>query len=307
MSWRIAVAFFALGGPVQAQRVFPGGPPFPFSDSAIVIPLGTGTPVPNPERSGPATAVVVGRRVFLFDAGAGVMRRVAAAGLPIDGVTAGFITHLHSDHTLGLPDLILTSWVMGRSGPMRLYGPPGLRRMTDHFVAAWAEDTVVRVQGLERGRPGGYRVDTREITGGTVYDSGGVTVTAIRVPHGEWEYSFAYRVDAAGRSIVISGDTRPSDALTRAAANVDVLVHEVYPESRIATENRPGGELWPRYLREVHTSDVELGRLASAAKPRLLLVSHVLFMGANEQEVLDGIRRGGFAGRVVVAKDLVRY
>lgn len=304
----VAIMLALASQPVLAQRVFPGGPAFPFSDSAVVITLGTGTPVPNPERSGPATAVVVGRRVFLFDAGAGVMRRMAAAGLPIDGtLTAAFISHLHSDHTLGLPDLVLTSWVMGRSLPMRLHGPPGLRRMMDHLVAAWAEDTVVRVKGLERGRPGGYRVDARETTGGVVYDSAGVTVTAIRVPHGEWEHAFAYRVDARGRSIVISGDTRPSEALERAASGVDVLVHEVYPETRIATENRPGGELWPRYLREVHTSDVELGKLAAAAKPGLLLLTHVLFMGAGEQEVLDGVRRGGFTGRVAFAKDLTRY
>lgn len=302
----LLIALFT-SAPLQGQRVFPGGPAFPFSDSAVVITLGTGTPVPNPDRSGPATAVVVGRRVFLFDAGAGVMRRIAAAGLPIDGLTATFITHLHSDHTLGLPDLMLTSWVMGRSTPMAVHGPPGLRRMTDHLVAAWAEDTVVRVTGLERGRPGGYRVDARETTGGVVYDSGGVTVTAIRVPHGEWEHAFAYRVDARGRSIVISGDTRPSEALERAATGVDVLIHEVYPETRIATENRPGGDLWPRYLREVHTSDAELGKLAAAAKPRLLLLTHVLFMGAGEQEVLDGVRRGGFTGRVTIAKDLTRY
>ena len=290
-----------------AQRVFPGGPAFPSSDSAVVITLGTGTPVPNPERAGPATAVVVGRRVFLFDAGPGVMRRLAAAGLPIDGVTAAFITHLHSDHTLGLPDLMLTSWVMGRSTPMRLSGPPGLRRMTDLLLSAWAEDTVVRVQGLERGRPGGYRLDVRETGEGVVYDSGGVKVTAIKVPHGEWEHAFAYRVDAAGRTIVISGDTRATDAVSRAARGVDVLVHEVYPETRIATENRPGGEFWPQYLREVHTSDVELGRIAAAAQPRLLLLTHVLFMGASEEEVLAGIRRGGFTGRVIFAKDLSRY
>jgi ribonuclease BN (tRNA processing enzyme) len=300
------IALFVVA-PLHAQRVFPGGPAFPFSDSAIVITLGTGTPVPNPERSGAATAVVIGRRVFLFDAGAGIMRRAAAAGLPIDGVTAAFISHLHSDHTLGLPDLMLTSWVMGRSTPMAIHGPPGLKRMTDHLLAAWAEDTVVRVQGLERGRPGGYRVEARETRGGVVYDSGGVTITAIRVPHGEWEYAFAYRVDARGRRIVISGDTRPNEALERAASGVDVLVHEVYPETRIATEKRPGGELWPRYLREVHTSDVELGKLAASARPRLLLLTHVLFMGAGEQEVLDGIRRGGFAGRVVIARDLTRY
>jgi ribonuclease Z len=190
---------------------------------------------------------------------------------------------------------------------MRIHGPPGLKRMTDHLLAAWAEDTVVRVKGLERGRPGGYRVDARETKGGVVFDSGGVKVTAIRVPHGEWEYAFAYRVDAPGRSIVISGDTRPSAALERAASGVDVLVHEVYPETRVAVENRPGGELWPRYLREVHTSDVELGKLAATARPRTLLLTHVIFMGAGEQEVLDGIRRGGFAGRTVIAKDLTRY
>jgi ribonuclease Z len=296
-----------VAAPVSAQRVFPGGPAFPGPDSAVIITLGTGTPVPHPDRSGPATAVVIGSLVFLFDAGPGVMRRIAAAGLPIDGVTAAFLTHLHSDHTLGLPDLIFTSWVMGRSGPMRLVGPPGVRRMTDHLLAAWSEDTVVRVTGLERGRPAGYRVDVRETTGGVVFDSAGVRVTAIAVPHGEWQHAFGYRIDAAGRSIVISGDTRPSDALQRAAAGVDVLAHEVYPETRVAPENRPGGELWPQYLREVHTSDVELGRMAAAARPRMLLLTHVLFMGASEQEILDGIRRGGYTGPVVFAKDLGRY
>jgi ribonuclease BN (tRNA processing enzyme) len=293
--------------PLQGQRVFPGGPAFPISDSAIVITLGTGTPVPNPERSGPATAVVIGRRVLLFDAGPGVMRRIAAAGLPIDGLTATFITHLHSDHTLGLPDLMMTSWVMGRSTPMRLHGPPGVRRMTDLLLSAWAEDTVVRVQGLERGRPGGYKLDVREIGEGVVFDSGGVKVTAIKVPHGEWQDAFAYRVDAGGRSIVISGDTRPSEALEQASRDVDVLIHEVYPETRVAPENRPGGELWPQYLREVHTSDVELGRIAAKAQPRVLVLTHVIFMGATEDEVLAGIRRGGFMGRVVFAKDLARY
>ncbi len=307
MLTRALLIVLLASAPLDAQRVFPGGPVFPAGDSAVVITLGTGTPVPNPERSGPATAVVVGSRVFLFDAGPGVMRRIAAAGLPIDGVTAAFISHLHSDHTLGLPDLIFTSWTMGRNTPMRLQGPPGLRRMADNIIAAWAEDTVVRVSGLERGRPGGYRVDVRETTGGTMYDSAGVTITSIRVPHGEWQHAFAYRIATRGRTILISGDTRYSEAIVQAAADVDVLVHEVYPETRVAPENRPGGELWPRYLREVHTSDVELGRIAAVARPGLLVLSHVIFMGASEQEILDGIRRGGFRGQVVFARDLERY
>lgn len=299
-----------LAGPFSsaaAQRVFPGGPPMPEGDSTVVVMLGTGTPVADPARSGPATAVVVGSRVFLFDAGPGVMRRLAAAGLPIDGVTAAFITHLHSDHTLGLPDLIFTSWTLGRRTPLRLYGPPGLRRMTEHLMAAWAEDTLMRITGLERNSPGGYRVDTREITPGVVYDSGGVRVTAIAVQHGSWRHAFGFRIDTPRRSIVLSGDTRYSEAIERAAAGVDVLIHEVYPEVRRAPEPRPGGELWPQYLQSFHISDVELGQLAARAQPRLLVLSHIVFSGGTEEEVLAGIRRGGFTGQVVVATDLQRF
>jgi len=306
-SWMILGALALAFGPAEAQRRFPGGPPMPASDSTVVVMLGTGTPVPDPERAGPATAVVVGSRVFLFDAGPGVMRRIAAAGLPIDGVTAAFVTHLHSDHTLGLPDLILTSWVMGRSAPMRLFGPRGLRRMTDHFLAAWSEDTLVRITGLERARPGAYRVAVREIGAGVVFDSAGVKVTAIPVPHGSWEQAFAYRVDTPRRSVVISGDTRASDALTRASSGVDVLVVEVYPETRATPEPRPGGELWPRYLREFHISDVEVGRMAASARPGLLVLSHVLLLGGTEAELLEGIRRGGYDGPVVIARDLQRF
>lgn len=303
----LALSVLFIAQPAVAQRVFPGGPAFPFSDSAVVITLGTGVPVPNPERAGASTAIVIGRRVFLFDAGPGVMRRVAAAGLPIDGVTAAFITHLHSDHTLGLPDLIYTTWTMGRSTPMKLSGPPGLKRMVDHIGEAWVEDTLARVTGLEHGRPGGYRVDVRETTGGVVFDSGGVKITAIRVPHGNWPHAFAYRIEGGGRTIVLSGDTRYSADLEKASTNADVLVHEVYPETRVAPERRPGGETWPQYLREAHISDVELGRLAAKAQPKLLVLSHVIFSGASEDEILAGIRRGGFTGRVAFAKDLSRY
>jgi ribonuclease Z len=264
-------------------------------------------PRPDPDASGPATAVVVGRRVFLFDAGPGVERRLAAAQLPIDGVTALFLTHLHTDHTLGYPDLIFTSWVMGRRSPLQAYGPPGLRRMTDHLVAAWSEDIAIRTNGLEHEAPGGWRVAVHEIGAGVVYDSGGVRVTAIPVRHGEWRHAFAFRIDAPDRAVLISGDARPGEALAEAAREVDVLVHEVYPEVRLAPEPRPGGEEWPRYMRAFHTSDVELGRLAAAAQPRLLVLHHIVRMGGTDEELLEGIRRGGFTGRVVIGRDLERY
>jgi ribonuclease Z len=251
--------------------------------------------------------VVVGTRVFLFDAGVGVMRQLSAAHLPINGVTALFVTHLHSDHTLGLPDLILTTWVMGRTTPLAAFGPHGLKAMTDHIIAAYGEDIDVRTNGLEHQTPNGYRVDVREIDAGIVFDSGGVKVTAVPVLHGSWKEAYGYRIDTPDRSIVISGDTRPSDALVAAAQNVDVLVHEVYSQSKLAPEARPGGADWPEYMRFFHTSDVELGRMAALAHPRLLILTHIVRMGATDAELLAGVRSGGFTGRTVIGKDLARY
>ena len=272
-----------------------------------VILLGTGTPYPDPASSGPATAVVIGGRVFLFDAGPGVMRRLRAANLPINGPEALFISHLHSDHTLGYPDLILTSWVMRRRAPFPVYGPRGLRRMTRHLIAAYSEDIRLRTDGLEHEVPGGYRVNVHEIQAGVVYEKGGVRVTAIAVPHGAWRASFAYRIDTADRSIVISGDTRPSEALVKAARGADVLIHEVYSAAHLAPENRPGGGDWPRYCREYHTSDVELGQLAVRIQPKLLILDHVIRMGATDEEMLSAVRAGGYRGQVVLGKDLARY
>lgn len=294
----------AMCGPVA--RAQDRALPVP-AESTVVVLLGTGMPRPDPDASGPATAVVVGGRVFLFDAGPGVMRRMAAAGLPIAGPTALFLTHLHSDHTLGYPDLIFTSWVMGRRAPLPAYGPRGLRRMTDRIIAAWDEDIRARTEGLEHGTPGGWRVAVHEIRPGVVYDSAGVRVTAIPVLHGNWPAAFGYRIDTPDRSVVISGDTRPSEALAAAARGVDVLVHEVYPEARVAPERRPGGEDWPRYLREYHTSDVELGRLAARAQPRLLILTHLVRMRATDEELLAGVRAGGFTGRTAIGRDLERY
>jgi ribonuclease BN (tRNA processing enzyme) len=277
------------------------------AQSTQAILLGTGTPYPDPTASGPATVVTVNGRVLLFDAGAGVMRRMKASNLPINGPEALFITHLHSDHTLGYADLILTSWVMRRRTPFPVYGPHGLRRMTGHLLAAYSEDIRIRTNGLEGEVAGGYRVNVHEIRAGVVYEKDGVRVTAIAVRHGAWRESFGYRIDTADRSIVISGDTRPSEALVKAARGVDILIHEVYSAARLAPEERPGGKDWPRYCREYHTSDVELGRLAARIQPRLLVLDHIIRMGASDEELLAGVRAGGYLGRVAIGKDLERY
>jgi len=272
-----------------------------------LIVLGSGTPVPDPARAGAAYALVYGSRTFLFDAGAGVMRRAAEAGLAIDGFTGVFLTHLHSDHTLGLPDVLLTSWVMGRRTPQRVVGPPGTQRLVARLLEAWQEDIAVRTEGLERGQPGGYRAAVTEATGGVVYDSAGVRITAIRVPHGNWAHAFAWRIDTPGRRVVLSGDTAPSDALAEAARGADVLVHEGYPATRVTVENRPGGELWPRYLATFHASDEEVGALARRAGVRQLVLSHLVRMGGTDAELLAGVRRGGYTGPVAIAQDLDVY
>jgi ribonuclease Z len=275
-------------------------------DSTVVVLLGTGMPRPNPEASGPATAIVVGDRVFLFDAGPGVERQLSAAHLPINGVAALFITHLHSDHTLGYPDLIFTSWVMGRKLPLQAFGPPGLQNMTDHLLAAYAEDIHVRIEGLEHQTPDGFKVNVHEIRSGIVYESLDVRVTALQVPHGNWAVSLAFRVDTPDKSVVISGDTRYNEDLVRFASGADILVHEVYSAARLKPEPRPGGEDWPKYMHEFHTSDTELGALAARIEPKILVLTHIIRMGATDDELAAGVRKGGFNGRVVVGHDLDR-
>jgi ribonuclease BN (tRNA processing enzyme) len=277
------------------------------ADSTIVVLLGTGMPRPDPAANGPATAIVVGPRVFLVDAGPGVERQLAAAHLTIAGPEATFITHLHSDHTLGYPDLILTSWVMGRQEPLVVFGPPGLQRMTDRLIDAYAEDIQIRTDGLEHESREGYRVQVHEIQPGVVYNHAGVRVTAIAVSHGSWRWAFGYRFDTPDRTIVVSGDTRPSAALTEAARGVDVLVHEVYPASTVHPEARAGGQDWPAYMRAFHTSDEELGALSARAAPKLLVLTHIVRAGASDSTLIAGVRAGGYTGRVAVGHDLNRY
>jgi ribonuclease BN (tRNA processing enzyme) len=288
-----------VAGPVAAQA----------PESTAVVLLGTGMPYPDPAAQGPAIAVTVGPRLFLFDAGPGVVRQMGAAGLPVRGgpVTAAFLTHLHSDHTLGLPDLILTSWVMGRHAPLHLFGPPGTSAMVSNILAAWAVDIDVRTKGLEQEDPAGYRVAVTEIEGGVAYDSAGVRITAIPVAHGSLAHAFGFRVVTPDRTIVISGDTRPTEAIVQAAIGADLLIHEVYASSRLRPEDRPGGEAWPAYMRSFHTSDRELGALAARARPGLLVLIHVIRMGASDTDIIAAVRAGGFTGPVVIGHDLDRF
>lgn len=280
---------------------------YPFrepGDSVSVVLLGTGTPRPDPGASGPATAVVIGKKVLVFDAGAGVEVQLRKANLPIKGVTALFITHLHSDHTIGYPDLIFTSWVMGRKQPMDVYGPVGLKYMTKHLIKAYKEDIDIRINGLEHGSRDGYKVKVHEIDTGIVYQSDGVSVEAIPVLHGNWKKAYAYKVVTPQKTIVISGDTRYCPLLEQKSKNVDILIHEVYPENEREPEKRDGGSTWPQYLLSFHTSEAELGKLASVANPKLLILYHIVRHKTTDEKLIEGIKNAGFTGKVIVGKDL---
>ena len=267
--------------------------------------LGTGTPNADPERSGPAVAVVVGGNAYLVDAGPGVVRRAAAAerqgiaALAQPNLRRVFITHLHSDHTLGLADLIFSPWVLERETPLEVYGPPGIAAMTEHLAAAYAEDVRIRIDGLEPANPTGFRVLPYEVEPGTVYRDENVTVRAFAVRHGSWRHAYAYRFDAPGRSIVISGDAAPGASIAAACDGCDVLVHEVYSDAGFA--RRPPE--WQRYHADAHTSAVRLGEIAARARPGLLVLYHQLYWGTSDDDLLAEVRRT-FGGRVVSAKDL---
>lgn len=274
---------------------------------AEVVVLGSGTPNPDPDRSGPAVAVLVNGHGYLVDCGPGVVRRAAAASrvggpaLLARNLNPVFFTHLHSDHTLGYPDLIFTPWVGGRAQRLSAYGPLGLEEMTDHILAAWKKDIDVRTNGLEHANRTGYLVDVHEIQPGIVYRGDNVTVTAFLVKHGSWDQAFGYRFETPGRTIVISGDTAPTDAIVTACNGCDLLLHEVYNENgRSAT-----GE-WKKYLSRFHTSTAELAVIATKAHPKLLVLYHQLFEGGSESELLQSVR-AHYAGAVVTAHDLDIY
>ena len=274
-----------------------------------VVMLGTGTPNADPDRYGPAVAVVVDGASYLIDFGVGVVRRAAAAersgigALAATNLTRAFATHLHSDHTLGLADLILTPWILERPNPLTLYGPRGLRAMTNHLIAAYAGDLRIRTGGGEPKHHHDPRLVTvHEITPGVVYRDERVTVTAFAVKHGAWEQAFGYRFQTPDRTIVISGDTGPGSHIEDQCRRCDVLVHEVYSEAGFA--KRPPE--WQAYHSRYHTSARELGAIASRAQPGLLVLYHQLIWSSTEEELLKEVR-AVYDGQVVSAHDLDVY
>ena len=290
----IAILFVGSWGPLNAQN----------TDTKLVL-LGTGTPFADPNKSGPSLAIVVNNTSYIVDCGPGVVRRAAEASkLGFPSLEAAqlktlFITHLHSDHTIGLADIILTPAVLDRNAPIRIYGPVGSKKMTDDLMNAYKEDIAIRINGLEKGDAIAYQVYTNEIKEGEIYKDSNLKVTAFKVKHGQWDHAFGFVFQTKDKKIVISGDCTYSENLIKYAKDCDILVHEVYSDAGLKKRT----QRWQDYHSTFHTSTYQLADIANQVKPKLLILNHQLTFGTSLQSLLDEVQ-SRYKGVVVNGSDL---
>jgi ribonuclease BN (tRNA processing enzyme) len=305
-----------MSNPAKPVSIESSAPPSPALQPALSVPgsgmyavlLGTGTPVPDPDRQGPATAIVVGGQSYIVDFGPGVVRRASAAhsmgieALDVRRLNLAFATHLHSDHTAGYPDLILSPAVVGRRTPLEVYGPTGITSMTNHILQAYAEDLGVRRSKNPISAMRGYQVNPHEIAAGEIYKDKNVVVEAFPVSHGTWGNAFGFRFQSAKKVIVISGDTSPNANTISACSGCDILIHEVYCKAGFDR----GPKSWQQYHATFHTSTKQLAELATKARPRLLVLYHHLLFGCTEEQLLREVTED-YDGEVVFGHDLDIY
>jgi ribonuclease Z len=263
-----------------------------------------GTAAGPPARVGVAgvsTLVEAGDDRFLFDAGRGLMQRLVQTGLPMNAVSKLFVTHLHSDHVVDIPDLLLMGWSgpPPRRVPLEVSGPEGTRDMMAHLEQAFAFDIHIRRDVDEHAPPSGIQVIARDITEGTVYAKNGVTITAFLVDHGPVKPAYGYRVNYGGRSVCLSGDTRPSANLVESCRGVDVLIHEAIDENVVRKLVQNDQQLFEAIVGH-HTTPEQAADIFRRVSPRLAVFSHIPPASA----ILERTRRS-YSGRVEYGEDLI--
>ena len=275
-------------------------PDVPAGEIRVTL-LGTGAGPPvSLDRAGIATLVEAGGDRFLFDAGRGVMERLVRAGLPMGAVNKLFLTHLHSDHVIDIPDLMLSPWsaLSARKVPLEVWGPPGTRKMMQHLLAAFEFDIHMRRDMDEHASPEGIRVIARDMREGTVYDANGVRISAFLVDHGPVKPAFGFRLDYAGHSVALSGDTKPSDNLVKHCQGVDVLIHEAVDAEALRRLN-PSEQLFHAILNH-HTTPEQAADIFKRTSPRLAVFSH----SAGTLAIVSQTRQL-YSGRVEMGSDLM--
>jgi ribonuclease Z len=286
--------------------------------------LGTGNPLPDPQRQGPSIAVVVNETPYVFDAGEGIWRGMGKempfygaprlAGFTLFGNRARtvFLTHLHSDHTLGLPSFILSPWTFHSAEAAQVYGPPGTSELVSHLLQAYRRDIDYRLYSLTQLNDSGWRAKAHEISQpGLVYEDQNVRIVAFRSCHGLWPFPIAYRIETPDRVIAISGDTSsPCQGVKDAAKNADILFHEVFvmtPSERKvwqAIPNQSKRLFSTQKSRAIlHTSTQQLARLASEVQPDLLVTYHEQNWTNDPDLAVKEIALYGYKGRVISARD----
>ena len=277
------------------------------SASTKLFILGTGTPNPNPERMGSSYLVLANDEPYLFDYGTGVIRRIAAfspswggeyQALEVENLKYAFLTHIHSDHTLGLADLIITPWIMGRSEPLKIFGPKGAKNMHTNIIKAYQPDIDYRIFGTQPQNSTGYKVIFNELKDKFVYQDENIKVTAFLNDHGDLQESYGFLIETTDKKILISGDTAMSKNLISYGENLDYLIHEIYSQKGFNNKTPD----WQKYHQAHHTSPKEVAAIAKLLQPKSLILSHILFWGSSEQEILDEVKTF-YSGKIIVAED----
>ncbi len=303
---RLCIGLLTVAGAAFAQT-----PPPAAADEFRVTLLGTGSPAPLMRRFGPGVLVQAGGKTLLIDCGRGTTQRLMQSGLRLGQVDALFLTHLHSDHVVGIPDLWLTGWLEAayaqRKGPFVVYGPTGTQALMDGLTRAYQWDIQARIadQNLS---PASVAAQVTEFKPGVVYDQGGVKVTAIEVDHGELlKPAFGFRVDYAGKSVTVSGDTRFSENLIRHAAGTDLLIHQV-----AAVRDELLANPVFKVILAHHTQPGEAGTLFTRVKPKLAVYYHFVLLGTpaippvTEKDVLEQTRKT-YDGPLLIGEDLMAF
>ena len=282
------------------------------ADDLRVTLLGTGTPTPRLCCFSASTLVEAGTQKLLFDLGRGSTIRLFQKRVPLGAINAHFITHLHSDHIVGLPDMWLSGWIgtpwASRKTPMVIFGPTGTVAMTDNLTKAYAADIHIR-EDDEHLPPSGVAFATTDIGPGVAYEKDGVKVTAIEVNHGEKiKPAFGYVIEYDGKKVVLSGDTKYDERVAQAARGADLLVHEVAVIDPALVKDYPSY----RDIEAHHTSPEDAGRIFAEARPKLVVYSHIVFATQPPQQdiphdALIARTRKTYDGPLVIGEDLMSF
>jgi len=258
-------------------------------------------PSVNLQQFGASILVEAGGERFLFDCGRGATMRLTQMGVPIGSISRLFLTHLHSDHVIQIPDLVLTGWAGGRRTiPLEVWGPDGTRNMMDHIQQAFSFDIHMRRDVDEKLPAAGIQVVSHDVKQGVVFDERGVKITAFLVDHGPVRPAFGYRIDYRGHSVALSGDTRVSENLIRYAQGVDVLIHEgIDPDELRNRANHPTPAVLDAIIAH-HTTAEQAGEVFTRVKPRLAVYSHA----PNSESMISQTRKT-YAGPLQGPEDLL--